>query len=195
MNIKKPKINSSNTVSFKDTVLNFCANFDKKANSWKDATQEISTLAKTISECIEVPIPNSPISTPAKFNSKFVSFIEDNIDLVNDHDQKQILKDYDSWFNSTLFESSNPADSEEKDIKNLTLTKTKQFSLDCGLFLETINSGKIDNKISLKWHVNNTFSIDEFIESVRAVVAVAEMDLTSNDISRLTAHYNKYSDK
>lgn len=182
--------------SFSETIKLFIANFPDNAISWIDATQELSTLAMTFSEYLNIPVPTTVVSSPSENNIKWKTFIMDNINKLDQAQQNQILADYDNWFNSELFESSkNDSDSQSKALKDLTLSKNKQFILESGLFFGTINSKKIDNKLSLKWHVDNTFNVDEFIASVRKVVNVAEQDLTDNDVARLVSHYNKYGSK
>lgn len=198
MNIKRPKETNqiiNEKASTKEALFIFLQDFPNNAISWIDATQEVSTIAIWISEELNIKIPTTLVSTPAEYNTKFKSFIIENFDKLNSVSIEQFDKDFNHWIHKNLNESNNPAEDDEKEIKELALSKTKKFNLDCGIYFETINSGKIDNKISLKWHVKNTFSLEEFIESVKSVISVADFELTSSDISRLTSHYNKYSSK
>lgn len=200
MNIRRQE-NQSNksineTVSLRDTVSQFLANFPDDAISWIDATCEVSTIAKTISEELDIPLPTNVVKTPGESNIKWKTFIMENIDKLNDVQKATFLHDYNHWFNSPIFESIISDDDQTiKELKELTISKTQKFNVDCGLYFKTINSGKLENKLSLKWHVDNTLNVDEFIESVRNVVNVTEQDLTENDIARLAAHYEKYSIK
>lgn len=199
MNIKRTENKNQITnekASVKEALSVFLQDFPNNAISWIDATQEVSTIAKWISEELNIKIPTDLISTPAAYNTKFKTFIFKHFDKLNEVQLQFFERDFKHWLYKDLFESVDIVPSEDtslKPIKDLTLSKTKKFELDNGLYFETINSGKIDNKISLKWHVNNTFNVDEFIESVNAVVAVTEQELSENDIARLVAHYNKYS--
>lgn len=197
MNIRRQEPQIINeTVSLRDTVSQFLSNFPDDAVSWIDATCEVSTIAKTISEELDIPLPTNVVTTPGESNIKWKTFIMENIDKLNQHQKETFLEEYNVWFNTPLFESITSDDDKTiKELKELTISKTQKFILDCDIYFKTINSGKLDNKLSLKWHVDNTLNVDEFIESVRNVVNVAEQDLTENDIARLAAHYEKYSIK
>lgn len=200
MNIRRQEIQSNKsineTVSLRDTVSQFLSNFPDDAISWIDATCEVSTIAKTISEELNIPLPTNVVTTPGESNIKWKTFIMENIDKLNQYQKESFLQEYNDWFNAPLFESIVSDDDKTiKELKELTISKTQKFILDCDLYFKTINSGKLNNKLSLKWHVDNTLNVDEFIESVRNVVNVTEQDLTQNDIDRLVAHYEKYSIK
>ena len=197
MNIRRQEPQIINeTISLRDIVSQFLSNFPDDAVSWIDATCEVSTIAKTISEELDIPLPTNVVTTPGESNIKWKTFIMENIDKLNQHQKETFLEEYNVWFNTPLFESITSDDDKTiKELKELTISKTQKFILDCDIYFKTINSGKLDNKLSLKWHVDNTLNVDEFIESVRNVVNVAEQDLTQNDIDRLVAHYEKYSIK
>ena len=197
MNIRRQEPQIINeTISLRDIVSQFLSNFPDDAVSWIDATCEVSTIAKTISEELDIPLPTNVVTTPGESNIKWKTFIMENIDKLNQHQKETFLEEYNVWFNTPLFESITSDDDKTiKELKELTISKTQKFILDCDIYFKTINSGKLDNKLSLKWHVDNTLNVDEFIESVRNVVNVAEQDLTENDIARLAAHYEKYSIK
>lgn len=192
-------VTSNMIVDFKSTIENFISNFPDNAISWIDATQELTTLALAIAEELNISPPNDKVFTPAENNMKWKSFIINNILKLSKYQEDTILRDFSHWFFNSVFESENlleelnPTDKNTKALKDLVLTKNSQFKLDCDMFFATINNSKLDNRLSLKWHVKNTLSAEEFIESVRKVVSITDNNLTQNDIERLNAHYNKYS--
>lgn len=183
-------VQNVSTADIYAAVETFISEFSDTANSWMDATQEIADIARWIEEVVLIPIPDTKSKTPAEYNIKYKTYIRENIGALTEHYLKLLYDRYDNWFKKYLTESEEVAD---EDLKQLVLSKPKQFVLDCGLFFETIKSGKLsDNKLSLAYHKDVTFDFASFLESVRSVVTFAQMTLTDSDIQRLESHYNKY---
>lgn len=85
--------------------------------------------------------------------------------------------------------SQNQQSIETDNMQALMRMKSRQFVLDCGIILA--KQSNENSKISLVWHKNNTNNFEEFVESVRGLTLIADMDLTSSDISKLQVEYNK----
>lgn len=72
--------------------------------------------------------------------------------------------------------------------------RSKQFNFDCGAFMGRIDM-PINNRFGLKWHFDNSKSLEEFINSVGEFVAVTGNKITKNDIEKLTFQYNTYNER
>lgn len=79
--------------------------------------------------------------------------------------------------------------SEEK-IQEVIESKDKQFTFNSGVSMADIKQD-IGNKFGLKWHYENTSNEQEFIESVKNFVESSGVEVTSNDLKRLSNEYLK----
>ena len=80
MNIRRQEPQIINeTISLRDIVSQFLSNFPDDAVSWIDATHEVSTIAKTISEELDIPLPTNVVTTPGESNIKWKTFFEKKI--------------------------------------------------------------------------------------------------------------------
>jgi hypothetical protein len=85
---------------------------------------------------------------------------------------------------------------EFKDVEfeKVMITKSLQFNFDCGVFMAKIIV-PLDNKFGLKWHFDNSTSVEEFIESVRSFISSTDNSLTDNDVNKLVKQYQLLAKK
>ena len=81
------------------------------------------------------------------------------------------------------------SDNDGYDISKVMENPSLQFKFDCGAFMAKINL-PVNNKFGLKWHFDNSNSVEEFISSVENYLKVGENQLTENDKTRLIKQYN-----
>lgn len=79
---------------------------------------------------------------------------------------------------------------DQQKLQTVMAVKSKQFVFDCGAIMGAIKYD-IGTKFGLKWHVNNTSSEDEFIESVRKFIEITGETMSENDENRLRNEYKK----
>lgn len=81
---------------------------------------------------------------------------------------------------------------QQAQVEKVVNTKSKQFKFQSGAYMSGINSDIDDLKFGLRWHAQNTNSLEEFIESVSNFVSTGDIKLTDIDKKNLEKHYLKY---
>lgn len=67
------------------------------------------------------------------------------------------------------------------------------FRFENGAEMESLTSKNLNNlNFSLRYHVNKTSNLNEFLDSVAEFLSIAEVKLTDYDTEALSKHYNKY---
>ncbi len=95
-----------------------------------------------------------------------------------------------------LFESSLPGSvdiKQQQQVETVFSVKSKQFKLDCGIVLGTLNSKVNELKIGLSYHDEHTANFEEFLASIENFLFATGMSLTQADKDRLKAHYKRFS--
>jgi len=96
---------------------------------------------------------------------------------------------------SQQIQQSNPSQEINTDLEEIVMkNKSKQFNFDCGVVMAHIKV-PLNSRFGLKWHFDNSKSIESFIESIRSFINVTGNDLTENDITMLTKQYTKQVSK
>lgn len=218
MNIKKkvtkiePLFESRSNLTLKDLYAYLDRQFPDNAKSWRQATDEIVDIAnyvyeevkQTVSESVAEKIADTVRSkTPSERNMRHKARIKEGvknlskigIDALLNYFAEWIMKDK-KLFESQQFQDITPdieigIDSND-DIKEVMTNKQYQFVFDSGVFMANIHSN-IKNKFGLIWHLENTNSLDSFIDSVgNFMITTTKNEPTSGDVERLKAVYEKY---
>ena len=95
-----------------------------------------------------------------------------------------------------LFESqvTKMDNNQEKEIEKVLDLKSNQFKFDCGAVMGSLTS-PMDNMIfGLKHYAKITTNVEDFVIGVAGFLAAGKIKLTSTDIDKLKAHYNKYAE-
>jgi len=101
---------------------------------------------------------------------------------------------------SNLNESEQQADKVitqefNNDLLEIVLkTKSKQFVFDCEIIMANINV-PLNTRFGLKWHFDNSNSVEEFISSVEKFIAVSDNSLTETDRKNLAKQFELKSKK
>ena len=111
-----------------------------------------------------------------------------NIKFGNNQNKNKIV----DLSESQQFETNQQAinnSNDEYDISKVMENTSLQFKFDCGAIMAKINL-PVNNKFGLKWHFDNSNSVEEFINSVENYLKIGENQLTENDKNRLIKQYN-----
>lgn len=67
------------------------------------------------------------------------------------------------------------------------------FRFESGAEMESLTSKNLNNlNFSLRYHVNKTSNLNEFLDSVAEFLSIAEVKLTDYDTEALSKHYNRH---
>lgn len=119
-----------------------------------------------------------------------------NFNTINKNKAERVLKDLlESEQSTNQFQNQVPnsisKNIETSKIEKILSTKSKQFKLDCGVSMASINE-QINSKFGLSWHVYNTTNIDDFISSVSQFIEASGNKLSDTDVTKLRKIYNKF---
>lgn len=81
-----------------------------------------------------------------------------------------------------------------EDYEDIMYSASNQFKFDCGCFMGNLNVDT-GTKFCIKWHLDNTFSEQEFISSIRMYLSSIQENLTDSDVKRLQNVYKKFGKK
>lgn len=198
MNIKinKTPVNrlfEAETISdTKDRLVSFLEKFPEDAKSWKQATDELPTIAKYLIEENESDIVLESYKTPSARNKGLRKIILTEFKKLDKQQKIRFENQFKHWFTqfSNLFESENMQD---KKIEKILDSKSKQFTFDCGLFMGSLISDLDGLIFSMRTHDEKTSNFEEFVASINSFLSTSKESLTATDISRLEAHYLKHS--
>lgn len=84
-------------------------------------------------------------------------------------------------------EAQDAVDTTKED--NVFKFKSLQIEFSSGIIMGTINSN-VDTKFGLKWHYQNSTSLETFIASVQSFIETSDLNINDADIAKLTQIYN-----
>jgi hypothetical protein len=174
-------------------------NFPDDAKSWKDATGELASMHAFLAESAGGTYQNAknPDELPSVYNQFHKKKILQYWKKISGDRVKLAMftERFGIWLREEthLFESDTSMDNkEDKAIDDVLDNRSKQFRFDNGAFMGSLISD-VDSQFGLLWHDANTKNISGFLDSVGDFFKTSGVDITTADISRLRAHYEKYN--
>ena len=183
-------------------MIRFMSQHPNNAISWLDTASDIARLGTWFFENgilnkSKYQVEIDSIDSPSKYNATWKRIIWAGWQLIKNN-QTRILELGLTFATVILFRrlSESENDGAGGDLsaqEDLFLNKSIQFVFDCGVIMETVESGKIDGPISLKYHLLNSVDSHNFIQSIKDFLATTDQQITKFDVLRLENIWNKHT--